>query len=202
MHEEPPRVLSYASRQPTPAVAFVREGNEVTITIPPPPLWRVALVPGMICGIWTVTATALTLYALQSLSRGGAVRPLVLLLNLLGAVACYFWFAALWRLVRVVRHGGRPSVLSVAEGLLTVLAPLQFGKYAESWDADDIADLTVFGGGATPLLLVLLHLRMTLKDESVVIISLPWPHAEAMAPVETHLRVALGLPVAVSRAGA
>lgn len=61
-----------------------------------------------------------------------------------------------------------------------------------------MTELDVFARGVAPALQTYLQLRLIRLDNTIATISVPWPRAEPMLPIETRLRLALGLPTPVT----
>jgi hypothetical protein len=184
-------------------VTYERDGATLVISIPPCPTARLLLAQALWLLVATVVAVitviiaiaAVVAYRDRSDATGGAV---LLAANTIAAACVCAWFVILWRFVRLARHGRRPTVIRADDDRLSIASPLWFGRGRAEWPREDVADLAVRLGGAVPAVQQWLRLRLSLADQSVVTIEIPWPAGEPTLTLEMGLRLALGLPTPVS----
>jgi hypothetical protein len=203
MPQQEPTILQYATAPPETAgrVSYVSEPDRLTVVIPPPRAWRLLLLPSAELVAGTVIAMGL-----------GALAPVVLdprnespkaagILVIVASGVLVFWLSRIVRLIRMVRYRRRPSVVTVDDEAITVESPTQLGDTAFAWPRDEVTELDVFARGAAPAVQTYLQLRLIRINNTVATVSVPWPRDEPMLPIETRLRLALGLPTPVTSGG-
>ncbi len=184
---EPRQIIEYARAAVARESQIRREGDELTITIPPPPFWRMTILALLrISTLLTLFAIAAAVFYL--LDTHSAASPLIFPCALLPAV-----ILTLLRITRVALAGSQPTVIR-ASPLGLQIAPRGMTFLNCNWLATELIDLEVRQGGIFPLFAKNIHLRVVFTGERIESYSIPWNGSGALANIEDNLRDILALP--------
>src|SRR3954471_4359013 len=192
MRPQDQNILQYASPPPEASgrVSYVSEPDRLTVVVPPPPAWRLLLLPAAELVAGTVIAMGLGVFAVFLLDPRNDAPKAALVFVIVASGAMVFWVSRLLRLIRMVQYRRRPSVVTVDDEAITVESPTQLGAAVFAWPRDEVTELDVFVRGAAPAVQTYLQLRLIRLNHSIATVLVPWPRDEPTLPLETRLRLA------------
>lgn len=129
MPQQEQNILEYASPRPETAgrVSYESEPDRLTVVIPPPRGWRLLLLPSAELVAGTVIAMGLGGLAAVLLDPRNDSPKTAGVFVIVASGMLVFWLSRLVRLIRMVRHRRRPSIVTVDDEAITVESPAQLG---------------------------------------------------------------------------
>lgn len=193
---EPANVLPYHGPAPQRIpkhVVYERDGETLTITIPPPPFSTPIILSSLAllaCGLPMAAITALVISEWRNARFHGEFSAFNCIAAV-GSLLALGMVRAVRRLIYWGREGRMSSVVRVDPHGLEIRATGSVRPVTHYFRRDCITELHIHpGAGLNPRL----FLQIVTLDDQMYLASLPWCAGQPMIEVEDNLRDVLGLP--------